>query len=72
MKQSEIREKPTAELTKMELQLKEDIFRLRLRHSTAQLKQTANIDNTRKDLARVKTELRAREILEKAGKEASK
>lgn len=64
MKQSEIHEKPSAELEKMTGELKEEIFRLRFRHGTGQLKQTANLRSRRRDLARVRTELRARERAE--------
>lgn len=70
MKPSEIREKPTAELGKMLESLKEEIFRLRFRHSTGQLKQTANIGHLRKDYARIMTEMNARMRAEKAGEEA--
>ncbi len=64
MKPSEIREKPTTELERMVRDLKEEVFRLRLRHRTGQLKQTANIEHAKKDLARVNTELRVRETAE--------
>ena len=64
MKPSEIKEKPNAELDKMTRELKEEIFRLQFRHSSGQLKQTANIRLARLDLARVKTELRTRAIAE--------
>jgi large subunit ribosomal protein L29 len=57
---SELRDKPVAELEKMSLELKEEAFRLRFRHGTGQLKQTANIRKAKKDLARVATELTAR------------
>lgn len=60
MKPSEIHEKPTTELEKMARELKEESFRLRFRHGTGQLKQTANIKLAKKDLARVLTELNAR------------
>ena len=60
MKPSEIHEKPTTELEKMVLELKEESFRLRFRHGTGQFKQTANIKLARKDLARVLTELNVR------------
>ena len=72
MKPSEIREKPTAELSKTIESLKEEIFRLRFRHSTGQLKQTANIGHLRKDYARIVTELNARARAEKVGEEANK
>lgn len=62
MKPSEIREKPKAELDKLTTQLKEEVFRLKFRKGTGQLKQTAGIRKTKRDLARVCTELRARDL----------
>ena len=67
MKPSEVREKTGEELAKKVKELEEEIFRLKFRASTAQLKQTANIKKTRKDLARVKTVAREREIAESKG-----
>ena len=68
MKPSDIREKPDKELLKTAEDLEEEIFRLKFRKNTGQLKQTSNIREVRRDLARVKTILREREL--KAGKEA--
>ena len=67
MKPSEIREKTGEELAKKAGELEEEIFRLKFRASSAQLKQTANIKTARKDLARVKTVAREREIAESKG-----
>ena len=64
MKPSEIREKSLKELEKMARELKEESFRLRFRHGTGQLKQTANIKLVKQDLARVLTELNARAAAE--------
>lgn len=64
MKPSDIREKPTTELEKIARELKEESFRLRFRHGTGQLKQTANIKHVKQDLARVLTELTARTATE--------
>lgn len=62
MKPSEARDKTTAELTKMIAELEEEIFRLRFRKGAGQLKQVSNIRKTRRDLARVHTVLRQREL----------
>ena len=62
MKPSEARDKTNAELTKMIAELEEEIFRLRFRKGAGQLKQVTNISKTRRDLARVHTELRQREL----------
>jgi len=64
VKPSEIREKSLKELEKMANELKEESFRLRFRHGTGQLKQTANIKLVKQDLARVLTELNARATAE--------
>ncbi len=69
MKPSEIREKTAAELAKKGRELEEEIFRLKFRGSTGQLKQTANIKKARCDLARVRTVEKERAIAE-AGKGA--
>jgi large subunit ribosomal protein L29 len=67
VKPSEIREKTSDELAKKVAELQEEIFRLKFRASTAQLKQTSNIKKARKDLARMKTVAREREIAESKG-----
>lgn len=68
MKPNEVREKSTEELRKMVGELEEDIFRLRFRKNSGQLKQTSSIYKARHDLARVKTVLRER--ASESGKEA--
>ncbi|HPW45372.1 MAG TPA: 50S ribosomal protein L29 [bacterium] len=55
MKPNEVREKSVDELTKMRGEMEEEIFRLRFRKNSGQLKQTANIKKVRRDLARVNT-----------------
>jgi large subunit ribosomal protein L29 len=69
VKPNEVREKSTEELRKMEVELKEEIFRLRFRKNSGQLKQVANIGKSRKTLARIKTILkeRSRESVKEAG-----
>ena len=42
--------------------LKEELFNLHFRHATGQLENPNVIATTRKDIARIKTEIRAREI----------
>lgn len=64
MKPSDIREKSMKELERMASELKEESFRLRFRHGTGQLKQTANIKLVKQDLARVLTEINARAAAE--------
>ncbi len=67
MKPNEVREKSTEELLKMTNELQEEIFRLRFRKNSGQLKQTRNIRKARHDLARIKTVLVERRA--EAGKE---
>lgn len=62
MKISELREKDTGSLRNMEKELAEGIFAARLQKRTGQLENVAKIGQQRKELARVKTILRAREL----------
>ena len=51
---------------------KDELFKLRFQHATGQLSNYTRIGQTRKDVARLETELRAREIAaaeEQAGSE---
>ena len=41
---------------------KKELFNLRFQHATGQLENTSRLGQTRKDIARINTELRAREI----------
>ncbi len=41
---------------------KKELFNLRFQHATGQLENTSRLGQTRKDIARLNTELRAREI----------
>jgi large subunit ribosomal protein L29 len=43
-------------------QAKDDLFKLRFQHVTGQLDNTAKLGHLRKDVARLNTELREREI----------
>ncbi len=63
----DLKEKSEAELTKLSAELEEEIFRLRFRKGSGQLKQTANIRKTRHDLARVKTAQREKELKAQSG-----
>ncbi|MBN1548675.1 MAG: 50S ribosomal protein L29 [Syntrophaceae bacterium] len=58
--------KDVKDLSKDELQqklkeLKEEYFRLNIRHTSGQLESTASLGNIRKDVARINTVLRQRE-----------
>ncbi len=62
MEPSELRENSDEELAVKERELKESLFLLRLRHKTNQLDSSARLAQTRRDIARIKTIQRAREL----------
>ena len=62
MKAAEIRKMTTAELEAKLLELKKDLFMLRMQHATNQLDNPIKIQSVKKDIARVKTILREKEI----------
>ncbi|RDV38073.1 50S ribosomal protein L29 [Lujinxingia vulgaris] len=61
MKSAELREKNEQELRELAGQLRDDLFRMRLKHYTGQLQQTSQLRQTRRDIARVETLLRERQ-----------
>jgi len=62
MKAKEVREMTNDELASKLVSLKEELFNLRFRHATGQLENPNVIGGVKKDIARVKTEIREREI----------
>lgn len=64
MKPGEVRDKSDAELKKLAVELEEEVFRLKFRKGSGELKQPTNIKKTRRVLARVKTVQRERVIKE--------
>ena len=62
MKAKELRDQTTEELTLKERELRQEVFNLKLQKAAGQLSNTAGIVKAKKDLARVKTILRSREI----------
>ncbi|MDF7627441.1 50S ribosomal protein L29 [Leuconostocaceae bacterium ESL0723] len=50
------------DLQKREAEFKEELFNLRFQLATGQLENTARISKVRKDIARVKTVIRAQEL----------
>ncbi len=62
MKLSEIRELSTTELNEKVYALKEELFNLRRKQSVGQLEQANRLHFIRKDIARVYTVLREREL----------
>ena len=59
MKATEVRKMSAAELEAKLLDLKKDLFQLRLQHATAQLEKTASIPAAKKDIARILTAINA-------------
>ena len=62
MTAKELRDKTTAELEAQLTSLKKDLFFLRMQHATNQLENPLKIQTVKKDIARVKTILREREL----------
>ena len=66
MKATEIRKMSAAELESKLGDLKKDLFQLRLQHATNQLDNPVKIAEVKRDIARVQTEMRARQIAAEA------
>ena len=64
MNAKEIREKTVAELNELLTKKKEELFNLRFQDAINQLENPMRISAVKKDIARVKTVLREREIQE--------
>jgi len=62
MKANELREKSMGELNQELRELKSELFKLRFQLATSQLANPMQIKAVRKDIARVKTIMRQREI----------
>jgi len=58
MKAIEVRKMSAAELENKLVELKKDLFNLRLQHATNQLENPGRIAEVKKDIARVKTVIR--------------
>lgn len=66
MKATEIRELTAEELTAKLGDLKKDLFNLRLQLATNQLENTNKITEVKRDIARVGTVLREKQLADKA------
>ncbi|MDD6279440.1 MAG: 50S ribosomal protein L29 [Ruminococcus sp.] len=62
MKASEIKEMSVDEMNQQLVSLKEELFNLRFQLAVNQLDNTARIKAVKKDIARIKTTLRAAEL----------
>ena len=65
MKPEELRAKGDADLNTQALEIKEELFKLRLQKSTGQLEKNHRLKELRRDLARTYTVLRERKKKEK-------
>lgn len=66
MRTKELHELTVDELNTKLKELKEELFNLRFRHAIGQLENPASLNTCKKDIAKVKTILRQREIEAKA------
>ena len=64
MKASEIKGMSVNEMNEQLVSLKEELFNLRFQLAVNQLENTARIKAVKKDIARIKTSLRAAELAE--------
>ena len=62
MKAAELRELSTADLNVKLEEARSELFNVRFQMATSQLDNTARVKTVKKDIARILTELRAREI----------
>ena len=65
MKTAELRKMTTAELEAKAAELKKDLFFLRMQHATNQLENPVQIAVVKKDIAKIKTVQRERELAAK-------
>lgn len=57
MKASELSEKTSGELVQLERELRDELFRLRMKHYSGQLQSPSEIREKRRTIARIKTVL---------------
>ena len=62
MKAAEIRELSAEDLQVQLKEAKAELFKLRFQMATSQLDNTARVKQVKKDIARIMTEMRAREL----------
>jgi len=62
MKSSEARDLPQAELARRLDEAHQELFNLRFQYATGQLKNTARLGQVRREVARLRTVLREREL----------
>lgn len=62
MKANELKDKSDNELVELHKQIEGELFQSRLQNYTNQLDDTASIPRRRRDIARIKSEIRRREL----------
>ncbi len=62
MKLSQLREKSQEELLQEVQELSQELFKLRFKHATHQLEDSSQLREVKRNIARVKTILREREL----------
>lgn len=62
MKAKELRERTVEELRELETELREKLFRLKMQHYTGQLESVAELKAMKRDIARVLTVLKERNL----------
>jgi len=62
MKGKDLKELTKEELLKRKKDIKEELFNLRFQHSTGQLENTARLKLLKKDVAKIETILRRKEL----------
>ncbi len=62
MKSKDIRDLSVDELRVKERDLTDELFRLKIRHTTGQLDSPAALKNVRRDIARIKTAMKQKEL----------
>ena len=67
MELKKIREMSEAELNAELIKMKKDLFNLRFQHVTGQLENPVKMRETKKDIARVKTIIREKELAKAQG-----
>lgn len=66
MKANELRQKSIEELNTLGLERRRELFELRFKHYTGQLLDTASLRKARRDIARIETLIRERELAQSA------
>lgn len=62
MKAKELKDLTTEELLKKKKDVKEEVFNLRFQHSTGQLENTARMKLIKRDVARIETIIKEKEL----------